>query len=731
MASWLIILLIVLACTLLGMVVVLQFVTRRSRPGLELLFAALTLGIIVSGWLALLLAEIGLFSRSALLLSWLGMALLLLLLGWRKIRGFRKQKDDLQLADQEEQAATGDRAERVEIILLIVWVAAAGWLFFRPHEYIMGAADAGVYVSLGAEIAQRGGFQIVDEELARLDPSLYAVTLRPLPSNPVASSYLVPGFYVSNAEEGVITPQFYPLHPVWQAVAFSFSNSVVGGVRAELLMSGLWMLLASVVIFLTLREVAGRITAVLVLMALSITALQVWFARYPTTEALTQYLLWAGLWGMAMWFGNRQPPSLWAFVSGMALGSVFLVRIDMIILLPIFLLLIVILFARGWRTSDAWFAAPFTLLVVHSFAHGILLSAPYFYVHIGFGFRLLWQNWPILLAAVSAGVISLGTILLFRGRFTILRRYKRAVLLGLIGAVLLFAIYGWFIRPAVASATLIPDSYSKTELLLSDHENWLRLGWYLFPIGIWLGVLGSCLLLWRVEWKTAVLLAVGLLSSTVYLWKVGANPHHVYVMRRYVPVVAPFFLFAAAFLIGWLVEQGRVRQQTSSWQKVGLLGLSLLLAFSWLIGLGWSARGFISQVDHKGIVEQVAAINDELTPGSVLIFNDQSVVGLGDFWGTPLRFIFGHDVFTLRDLDALEEKRLAETIKFWQNNGREVVWVGDPAWLADNDFRYRERTYTISSQKLEGSYEYKPQRVISINWTLPMAFIESGRSDSG
>jgi hypothetical protein len=362
----------------------------------------------------------------------------------------------------------------------------------------------------------------------------------------------------------------------------------------------------------------------------------------------------------------------------MALGSVFLVRIDMIILLPIFLLLIVILFARGWRTSDAWFAAPFTLLVVHSFAHGILLSAPYFYVHIGFGFRLLWQNWPILLAAVSAGVISLGTILLFRGRFTILRRYKRAVLLGLIGAVLLFAIYGWFIRPAVASATLIPDSYSKTELLLSDHENWLRLGWYLFPIGIWLGVLGSCLLLWRVEWKTAVLLAV-----------------------------------------------------TRSWQKVGLLGLSLLLAFSWLIGLGWSARGFISQVDHKGIVEQVAAINDELTPGSVLIFNDQSVVGLGDFWGTPLRFIFGHDVFTLRDLDALEEKRLAETIKFWQNNGREVVWVGDPAWLADNDFRYRERTYTISSQKLEGSYEYKPQRVISINWTLPMAFIESGRSDSG
>ena len=124
-----------------------------------------------------------------------------------------------------------------------------------------------------------------------------------------------------------------------------------------------------------------------------------------------------------------------------------------------------------------------------------------------------------------------------------------------------------------------------------------------------------------------------------------------YVMRRYVPVVAPFFLFAAAFLIGWFIEQARKRQEAISWQKVGLLGLALVLACSWLIGLGWSARGFISQVDHEGLVEQVAAINDDLVPGSVLIFNDQSPVGLGDFWGTPLKFIFGHDVFKVPSLD--------------------------------------------------------------------------------
>ena len=30
-----------------------------------------------------------------------------------------------------------------ELAFLAVWAVAAGWLFFRPHEYVLGAADAG------------------------------------------------------------------------------------------------------------------------------------------------------------------------------------------------------------------------------------------------------------------------------------------------------------------------------------------------------------------------------------------------------------------------------------------------------------------------------------------------------------------------------------------------------------------------------------------------------------
>jgi hypothetical protein len=222
------------------------------------------------------------------------------------------------------------------------------------------------------------------------------------------------------------------------------------------------------------------------------------------------------------------------------------------------------------------------------------------------------------------------------------------------------------------------------------------------------------------------LLAVGFLFSAVYLWNVRANPHQVYVMRRYVPLVAPFFIFAAAYLIGELWKQARFRQEKKSWLRWAYSGLALLLAVAWLLGLGWSARGFIGQVDHKGVVAQLAAFNEYLPPGSVLLFSDQAPVGRGDFWGTPLKYIFGHDVFTLRDLDALDDRQLADSIKSWQNNGRTVIWIGDPAWLAENEFKFQEQAHEINSLRLESSYEHKPRAIVPDIWVLPTAVIEQG-----
>ena len=131
----------------------------------------------------------------------------------------------------------------------------------------------------------------------------------------------------------------------------------------------------------------------------------------------------------------------------------------------------------------------------------------------------------------------------------------------------------------------------------------------------------------------------------------------------------------------------------------------------WLAGLGWSARGFVSQVDHAGLAAQLDALAGRLPDGAVLLFNDQSPVGQGDVWGTPLRFIYGHDAFALRQPPAAVAAPLVETIKTWQNSGRPVVWIGDSAWLDEQQIEYRTEQITLQSERLESSYDHKPTAI--------------------
>lgn len=720
MASFLVIFVTAVSILGLGSAIVMQFIPAKVWLSLEGIFASITIGVVVGGWLALVMAELGFFSTIRMVVLWLLVFIVFLIFAYtrRRIIAERYLLETNGQGNLQQEQTPG---EKYFPLLLVLWLLVALWLFLRPHEYILGGADAGVYVNLGAEIAQNGGFDLRDQTLAEVDDSLKDVFLRPLPTNPIADSYLFPGFYVIDEGAGVLRPQFYPFHPIWLAVAFGFAGSPEAGVQAELLLTGLWMILASVAVILTAKEVGGWLAGVLLMAGLSMFALQIWFGRYPTTEALTQFLLWSGLWALMCWQGDKKPAPLWAFTAGLALGAVFLVRIDIIILLPIFAFLVIGLWLQGWKKSDWWFIVPFSLLVVHSFVHGAILSAPYFSEHMGYGLRLLWVNWWLTALLIVGLGLALWVLYRYRHHYSELARFRTVFVSVSIGAFLIYAIYGWFIRPVVVEASLRPDAYSETLLLITNHENWRRLAWYLSIPGIWLGVAGICLLIWRVERKTILLVATGILFSVIYLWNVRANPHQIYVMRRYVPAVAPFFLVAGAYFISQIPGFFKSRKYN---QTAGIL-LTALVGVIWLVQLGWSARGFIGQVDNKGVVEELAKINEDFPSESILLFNDQSPVGLGDFWGTPLKYIFGHDVFSIRDVDLLQQAPLAETIKFWQNNGRSVIWFGDPQWLSDHGFEYKTTLYTISSRNMESSYNHKPQQINPISWQLEAAIVES------
>ena len=697
------------AVLLLGALVVSLAGKRLRADPLEFIFAGLAVGILVVGWLALLLAEFGLFSLALLGLIW---ALLVLGLGVRWLWRVRSRPPS---------AASGWRINRWEIAALALWLVTAVWLFFRPHEFVLGGADAGVYINLGASIARTGGILIQDSTLAALDPSLYPALLRPLPPNEVTPYYLVPGFYVPGTADGLIIPQFYPLHPVWQAVGYA-----LGGLRAELLITPLWGLLGALAVYFTVRRLWGWRAGFLALVALSVTAMQAWFARYPTTEMLTQYLFWTGTWAFIAWADKREPRGLWAALAGCALGQVFLTRIDayFLLALPVGVGLW-LWWTHDWRRQDAWFFAPFLLLAAHSLIHGVFLSSPYFVSLFSYGRGLVSRSLMLPAAFVGLGLLALILLSVRPGlRVRVGAWVSARRSLWVTGAAILIvalAAYAYFMRPHLGQIRTSAYWYGGGAIPNLDRENLVRLGWYLGPAGVALGVLGMCwMLIKELNRRTAFLLAAGLFFSLLYLWRIQANPHQIYAMRRYVPVVLPFFIISAAFLINWLFVnlRGKARWVIS-------IGLTLV----WFSGILLAARGFVSQVDYRGIIGQLDRFNAGLPPHSVLIFGDAAPIGAGDILGTPLRFLYGHDVFTLRDQALLDDARFAEAVAAWRRAGRSVYWIGmpgGPGWPASDQTLGPPADHHLETTILEHAYDHKPTALIVEAWQLPLAQVNHG-----
>lgn len=707
MPDWLTMIVLAVVSVVTGGLILRPFLQHAPFSGdwLALLLACVTLGTIAIGLVALILTELGIYSLPLLGGIWLVGVAVFIFIGWRQKVAWWPQ-----IAAPAPAKTTLLLSQRWEKWVLLLWFMAACWLFFRPHQFVHGGADAGVYVNLAAHIHNNGSIIFTDETFANAGRDAQAILSRPI-SNPVAPAYLLPAFYITDMATGAIEPQFYPFHPVWQAVAYG-----LGGVDAALMLTGFWTLLSCLAIYLFVRQLWGWETAVIALIALTLCAMQVWFARYPTTETQTQFFLWAGFWGTAVWLRHGEdtghsvntPSSLWAFVAGSSLGAVFLVRIDIIFMLPILLAFITWFWATK-RKGLVWFGVPLLLLVLHSFVHALTQSRPYFFDLYRFGTRSLVRNQGVLALLIVLGLIGLWLVAKYHQRFAdLFVRYRKWLLGTAVIFLLGFALYNWFLRPYNVNLLFWSDQFSGNDIANYNHENLVRLGWYLSPLGVWLGVLGICWLVWRVRWETAVMLTVTIFFTLFYIWNIRNNPHQIYAMRRYVPAVLPLFIVGSAALLDALF------QQKQRWRQ----GIALLLLVSWLGGIIWSARGFVSQVDYAGLPEQLASLSAQFEPNALILFLDDQPVGIGDFVGTPLRFLYGHDAYKLHTSQTPIPPTFADTLQSWQNNGRNIYWIGDPAWLEEHNIPFTTSQITINSRALEGSYTQKPTQIRNIEWVL-------------
>ncbi|HET7747275.1 MAG TPA: glycosyltransferase family 39 protein, partial [Vicinamibacteria bacterium] len=361
----------------------------------ERLFLVLASSVMASAWVALLLAEAGVFS--------LGRAAVVVAGACVVIAGVGRSRRGQAPHPASDGRTTDTGPHDVAPVPHRLWPALAlAVLSFvmmaRPGEYLLGGRDPGVYVATMGLIARTGG-------IAWTDP-----TVTSIPAEDVELFYRHPekgdwswgrfmGVPLENPRTGRVVPEFFHLFPAFGAYLFQAM-----GVKGGLATPPVFGVLGTVAAYLFLRRAIGETPALLAAALLAVNVVQVWFARYPVSEPMSQFLLLTALWAFLLWDASRRP--FYGVLAGAALGLNLLVRIDGVLLLvPVLLWLAArrLTHHLTWREASP-LVLPLAAGALHALLHAAFWSRKYL---LGIVNRPYWHQPAWVWLVGTAGVLGL------------------------------------------------------------------------------------------------------------------------------------------------------------------------------------------------------------------------------------------------------------------------------------------------------------------------------------
>ncbi len=592
----------------------------------EAIFLSIVGSVILVGTIGVVLALVGIFSL--MLVAVISLIVVAALIGLA--RPLKKPKFE---------------KPRWPELALIVLLLGCSIVYFRPHEYVLGSNDAGTYMNIGATVARTGQFVVHDDWLRFLSESS-SITLRQQPSQLLTRQLQFVGWYIDDNDPTRLIPQFYPFHPILIAIGIS-----IGGLYAGLLITPIWGVLSVAAVFFLSRRLFGANVGLLAATLLALTPTQIYFARYPTTEPLTLLLVFSGLYAFQVLWDEPSASAMWGFWGGAAFGAAFLTRIDLpVLLVLLFLAIIWVRIRKRWSRSWSIFVLVLCLFLVGMVIDVIFINWPYF-----------WNTYSSVLAVFSqrlVGPVLAGSIALIAGTAALIFKRKQIVAAArkinyntithrlrwvMIVFVVGLSVYAYFIRPSVEPIRFATSWPGNVQFPILDGENWVRIGWYITPLGILLATLGLVPILRREPLeRLGLFLAVGVLTTIQYVYNIFNTSYHIYAMRRYVPIVIPMLMIYAALAI---VAVFRLRSRRLALPMSA--GLTLML----IGGLIFQSRFVLPQRDFRGAVAQLTELNAQLKPEAIVMMNEPSESTLADNFGVPLQFVFGHDIATIRSQD--------------------------------------------------------------------------------
>jgi hypothetical protein len=435
------------------------------------------------------------------------------------------------------------KLDLVEVGLLAVVVLAGAFFFLPGFHYAWDDKDPGVYVAHGFAIARDGEAYIDDLVLER------GIT----PAFDQAGRF--PGLWVEPAHPTSVTPQFYHLYSSLLGTADD-----LGGARALYNVTPLLAIGSVCLIVLAVRRAAGALAAGLTGALLVTSMMQVWQAKYPSTEILAQLLL-AGLLLAAVLAIERR----WAgagFVAGLLAGVGFLTRPDG------FLYVLFVASAVGLALAVSRFDRRSWAVLA-----GLTLTLPYAFWN-AYDARRTYTDvsgvpGPITLAGAIVLLIAGGLVARHLVR-AIAHRWPRVDL-----ARPNQLPKKWRVRSGIglslAAITALTLLFFREDLFGVDHEyllftdrversfdekNMQWLSWFVTVRGLLVMGAGIVVLMLH-RWRASLfaLVVPGVVLLPLYLYDARVSMRLMWWVRRFIPAIVPAIMILIALALCWALTR--------------------------------------------------------------------------------------------------------------------------------------------------------------------------------
>jgi hypothetical protein len=569
--------------------------------GAEVLALAAVAGIGLLAWAALVLADAGRFS----------------LLGAAGLAGLAAAGIGLAAWRSRPLPRLGIDRRSLAVLLAVGLVAA--FLFFPGFSYGVGK-DPGAYVSHAISIARTGSSSLDDPALDRSRVPAVEV----MREDPEAR---FPGIWIKDRQAGRSIVQFYHLWPALLASGFQ-----AGGYTGLANLTPLCGLLAVLLVVLAARRAFGLAAGAVAGLLLAANMLEVWHAKYPSSEIFTQLLISGALLGVVVAIKTGWRPA--AGAAGLLLGLVYLARADALLLLLLACGVGCALLVTGRFDARAgWFAGGLAITLPYGFFQAYVLARRYTLAN-------LVPDFPVVLTAI-VGTLALA-VLLGRtapglGRWGARQLERRRLQLALGAAVVAgatFLVVLGFLRPWLFEPvyTVVNGRRARTY----DEASLIRLSWFLTvpAFGLALGGLALVALRrWRAAAWTLVLPVLCLLP--LYAYRAEVSTRLLWWTRRFVPVILPglVVLVAAVLAAGLTLAAG-----SGWWRRAVRAGSALALA-SLLVVFVSQSLPLRRHQEHGGSFETTQRIARAAGGGQGVFLWQQASGGLYE-----ISYLFGGPV---------------------------------------------------------------------------------------